>query len=53
MSVMPINSFIEVVYIWTIAGSLSDALSGGFQWFWWFLMVFGGFPWFLVVSGGF
>ena len=59
-SVIPINSSIEVIYIWTIAGFLSDTLSGGFQWFpgvsggfWWFLVVFGGFWWFMVVFGGF
>ena len=31
--VMRINSSMEVVFIWTIAGSLSDTLSGGFRWF--------------------
>jgi hypothetical protein len=30
--VMRINSSMEVVFIWTIAGSLSDTLSGGFLW---------------------
>ena len=37
-----INSSIEVVYIWTIAGSLSDTLSGGFRWL---SLVIAGYPW--------
>jgi hypothetical protein len=32
MHVMRINSSIEVVYIWTNAGSLSDTLPGGYPW---------------------
>ena len=42
MRVMRMNSSIEVVYIWTIAGSLSFSLSGGFRWF---PLVTAGYPW--------
>ena len=42
MRVMRINSSIYVVYIWTIAGSLPDTLSGGFRWFPFVIL---GHPW--------
>ena len=39
---MPINSSIEVVYIWTIAGSFSDTLSSGVPWL---SLVIAGYRW--------
>ena len=56
---MLINSPFEVVYIWTIAGSLSDTLSGGFRWlslviavYTWLSLVILGYRWiYLVIPG--
>ena len=47
---MRINSSIEVVYIWTIAFSLSDTLSGGFRWFPWVIF---GYRWLSLVIPGY
>ena len=47
LRVMRINYSIEVVYIWTIAGPLSDTLSGGFRWL---SLVIAGYPWLSLVT---
>ena len=60
MSVKPINSSIEVVYIWTIAGFLSNTHSSGFRWFLvvscgfrWLSLIIAGYPWLSLVILGY
>ena len=47
MRVMCINSSIVVIYIWTIAGSLSNTLYGGFPWL---ALLIAGHPWLSLVT---